>query len=66
MSAGKVVNAQNITGEIAHGDTKRKDLGVQKILETLCNTCGYEMVYLPAGVFFCPKCARIRKWVWLL
>ncbi len=62
-----MVNAQNIIGETILGDSNTNDLGVRKILETsLCSTCGYEMVYLPAGVFFCPKCARIRKWVWLL
>jgi len=35
MSAGEVVNAQNIIGEIALGDTKRSDLEVN---ETCCST----------------------------
>jgi len=63
MSAGEVVNAQNIIGEIAVGDTKRSDLEVKN--ETCCSSCGYEMVYC-FDIFFCPKCARVRKWVWLL
>lgn len=32
---------------------------------TLCSTCGEEMMYLPQGVFFCIKCAIVRKWIWL-
>ncbi len=66
MNVGNMDFVKNIIGEITIGDTKGKDLGVQKIQTTLCSSCGYEMVYLPAGLFFCPKCARIRKWVWLL
>ncbi len=32
---------------------------------TPCSTCGEEMMYLPQGIFFCIKCARVRKWIWL-
>jgi len=42
MYAGKMVNAQNIIGGIALGDTKRSDLEVKN--ETCCSTCGYETV----------------------